>query len=169
MSVQQDWLALFHGSCTGLDQHGRFVVGSGSVREGIMSNDNDDPTLAAALSLTPIDHPNQYFGGRAVSQSGAESIIESFVGGVPCLFHTPDGDVVFSVEELKIDDGQLMARVAASAREDMQRVTSFLTEDIEPAVRMDLRVAPDPQTGGMPDKLDMAVLVKVHVDLLARH
>ncbi|MBM4355717.1 MAG: hypothetical protein FJ109_18330 [Deltaproteobacteria bacterium] len=134
-----------------------------------MTDQNYDPALAAALSLTPIDHPNQYFGGRAVSQAGAESIIDSFAGEVPCVFHLPDGDVLFLVEELKIDDGQLMARVAAASREDMQRVTSLLTEDIEPAVRMDLRVAPDPQTGGMPDRLDTAVLVKVHVDLLARH
>ena len=134
-----------------------------------MCNDTYDPALATALSLTPIGHPNQYFGGRAVSQSGAESIIESFAGGVPCLFRTPDGDMVFSVKELRIDDGQLLARVAAASRDDMQRVASFVSEDIEPAVRMDLRVATDPMTGGMPDRLDMAVLVKTHVDMLARH
>lgn len=67
---------------------------------------NHDPALAAAISLTPIDYPNQYLGGRAVTGKGAESIISHFVGGIPREFHLPDGDVLFSVEELLIDDGQ---------------------------------------------------------------
>lgn len=134
-----------------------------------MCNDKYDPALAAALSLTPIDYPNQYLGGRAVSQAGAESIINYFAGGVPCVFHLPDGDILFSVEELRVDDGQLVARVAASNRADMVRVHEAVQDDVEPAVRMDLKVPPIPVTGGLPDRLDDAMLIKVHVDLQARH
>jgi len=133
-------------------------------------NANDyDPALAAAISLTPIGHPNQYLGGRAVSERGAEAIINHFVGGVPCEFHLPDDDVLFTVEELRIDDGQLVARVAAACRNDMIRVHQAVQEDVEPAVRMDLKVPPDPDSKGIPDRLDEAMLVKVHVDLQARH
>ena len=134
-----------------------------------MGNDNYDSALAAALALAPIDAPNQYLGGRAVSERGAESIINHFVAGVPCEFHLPDGDVLFTVEELRIDDGQLVARVAAACRDDMIRVHQALQDDMEPAVRMDLKVPSDPDTKGIPDRLDEGMLVKVHVDLQARH
>jgi hypothetical protein len=135
-----------------------------------MDQDSHDPALSILLSLTPIGHPNQYLGGRVLSQAGAESMVAAFARGVTCLFHTPDGDAVFSVEMLRIEEGEFQAGVVAASAEDMQRVKDGVAgEDVEPAVRMDLGLVPDPVTGGVPDRIDKAVLVRVHVDLMPRH
>ena len=134
-----------------------------------MDNDSYDPALAAALSLTLIDYPNQYLGGRVVTQRGAAFITEHFGGRVPCRFHLPDGDLVFSVEELYVEDGQLVARAVAPSLDDMKRIHEAAQEDVEPVIRMVLKFPPDPTTGGLPARFDEAILAEVHVDLLARH
>jgi len=133
-----------------------------------MGSDSEGRIFSVVLPLTVIDYPNQFLGGRVLTQSGAESMVGTFAGGVQCLFHTLDGDVVMDVEELTITEGQLVAKAVTPSIDNKERLTGCITEDIEPEVRMDLAIRLDPITRAVPDRIDAAKLVKVHVNLMPR-
>jgi hypothetical protein len=133
-----------------------------------MEPDTRSPRPAFALSLTPLNVPNPYLGMMILTEWGAQSIIDSFSGGVPCDVVFPDGQLLLRVEDLRIDDNQLVALVVAPGMDELDRVGDAVKSgEVEPIVRIELKMPLDGVVLGAPARIDQAELLRVRFELVA--
>jgi len=132
-----------------------------------MQPDNRPDRPACALSLSPLNIPNPYLGWMVLSEWGAQSVIDSFSGAVPCDVVMPGKQLHFRIEDLAIEENQLLGLAVADSPEDMGCVAKAIESgEVEPVVRIELRMPVEGVALGAPARIDQAVLTRVRFELV---